>query len=134
VRVLSGHVQILLSELRQSPQCLAGWIVQSFPFVLSSDDQVSEQNSRDCSMRHAVAGITGSDKNISFVQRISADKGQTIYRLNYLSRPLKLDLFDDRKASSGPSFKRRESLVGAIGLAGFVILAPDDQDVMLVSI
>ena len=68
----------------------------------------------------------------SLSRGIAADEGEAVDRLHHLPRPAVATL-RPRKSLARPRLSRVEALIGVVRLAGLVVLAADDEDVVSVA-
>src|SRR2546425_10466340 len=54
VRIVGQDDEILLSKIRKRVTSEPRWIVKFCPPVLSTQNQISQQHSRDCAVRHSI--------------------------------------------------------------------------------
>ena len=81
-------------------------------------------------MRHTHPRITSSNENILSIGGIATDESERVDRLHHLARPAKFHCLNF-EAIAGPLFELAPSLRAVMLLAGLVIFATNDQDVMI---
>jgi len=101
--------------------------------MLSALDELIEDDPGDRAVRHSVSRVPGSDVNVLIGAGILADVGEIIDGLDYLARPPVVDALDHWKPLARPFLEAAERLlvIVGIGLAGFVVLAADDEDLVV---
>src|SRR3954470_13429633 len=83
-------------------------------------------------MRHALSGVAGRNENVLRIERIASDEGEIVDRLHNLARPVKLNLSDLRKTLARPAFEPAIPFVAVALLARLMVLAANDQNLMVV--
>src|SRR5215210_3260508 len=131
VLVLFADVQVLLQIFRRSAELDARRIVELGPLVLATLDQLVEDNAGNRAVCHSVPGVSGRDVDMLIAARISPDVGHVVDWLHHLTRPPILHGLDHWKALAGPLFEALETLFSICCLTRFVVLATDDQDVVI---
>ena len=125
-----GSGQVLAEERAGRLHRLARGIVHLLPGALPLEDQVADQHAGDRAVGDALAGIAGDDEGALFAG-VEADEGAIVDRILDLPGPAMHFLAKLREQIAHPGFEREEARVSIVGLAGFVVGAADDQDVVL---
>src|SRR6266851_10435882 len=99
--------------------------------MIATPNQFRDDRAGERSVRHAVARITGHNKNIVVIGGITTDETETIDWFHDLSRPAEDCFTRFWETRACPFFKPLESHFEIIRLSGFVILAADDEEVVL---
>ena len=130
IKVLLRYVEIFLRKVSGSSDRFSRRIVQRFPRILLTEDQVGEQHPGDRAVRQAHAGIARRDEHIFFVHRIAADEREAIDGFHTLAAPCELDFLHHRESRLRPTLEAGVALLCVVRLAALVVLTADNQQVV----
>src|SRR5687768_2612438 len=85
IRILGGDVEVFFRKFLRRPKSLTGRVVQLFPWVCTTDDEIREQHTRNRAVRHAIARISGRDVDVIAVERITADQREAVDWFHHLT-------------------------------------------------
>jgi hypothetical protein len=131
VLVLFRDVHVLLHVFGSRTELDSGRIVQLRPLVLSPLHELVEDDAGDRPVRHSISRISRRDVDVLVATGVLSDVRQIVDGLDHLTRPTVLDALDHRKTLTRPFFETVEALTRRYRLAGLVILASDNEDIVV---
>src|SRR6185312_15805022 len=93
--------------------------------------ELVEDDAGDRPVRHPISRISRRDVDVLVATGVLSDVRQIVDGLDHLTRPAVLDALDHRETLTRPFLETVEALTRRYRLAGLMILAPDNEDIVV---